>query len=71
MTDKDFSAKLAAGMRRAKQPGQTESNMTPAAASMTPIPESKPVTAATDRAAPTANPEGPWKDLHPKRIWPD
>lgn len=67
MTDKDFSAKLAAGMRRAKQPGQTETNMTPAAASMTPIPEP----AAVDRATPAANPESPWKDLHPKRIWPD
>ena len=72
MTDKDFSAKLAAGMRRAKQPVQAESNVSPAAsaASMAPNQTSTALPAAAT-ASPSANPESPWRDLHPKRIWPD
>lgn len=70
MSDKDFTSKLAAGMRRAKQPGTTEASVTPAA--MTPaaaIPQES--TARPSAATPSASPQDPWKELHPKRIWPD
>lgn len=70
MTDKDFTSKLAAGMRRAKQPAQAESSVpptaTPPSAASTKTSAARPTTAAS-----SANREGPWKDLHPKRIWPD
>lgn len=67
MTDKDFTSKLAAGMRRAKQPGTIETSVPPAPAVTT----TQASTAQSFTAASSTHPEGPWKDLHPIRIWPD
>lgn len=68
MIDNDFTAKLAAGMRRAKQPGQVEASVPPA----TPAPVVTTTQASRPNiAASSAGSKGPWKDLHPKRIWPD
>lgn len=67
MIDKDFTSKLAAGMRRAKQPAETEASV-PAAA-VTTTTQASP--ARPPAAASSTNPGDPWKDLHPQRIWPD
>lgn len=67
MTDKDFTSKLTAGVRRAKQPGSIETSVPPAPAVTT----TQASTAQSSAAASSTHPEDPWKDLHPKRIWPD
>ena len=67
MTKKDFAAKLAAGVRRARQ--------SPAASASNAAPEPLPV--QTSRAArqadlsPSPTLDRPWDNLHPQRIWPD
>lgn len=67
MIDKDFTSKLAAGMRRAKQPAEAEASV-PAAAVTTTTQASA---ARPPAAVSSASPGDPWKDLHPQRIWPD
>lgn len=67
MTDKDFASKLAAGMRRAKEPAAMEASV-PAAAPA-PAPVARP---AAQPSRPAATGHGnPWTNLHPTRIWPD
>lgn len=66
MINKDFASKLAAGMRRAKEPAAAVS--VPAAAPA-PAPVARPV-AQPSRPA-TKGHDNPWSDLHPTRIWPD
>ena len=67
MTKKNFAAKLAAGVRRARQ--------SPTASAAGAAPEPLPVQAS--RAARPANLspsptlDRPWDNLHPQRIWPD
>ena len=67
MTDKDFASKLAAGMRRAKEPAAMEASV-PAAAPA-PVPVARPA-AQPSRPAKTGH-DNPWTNLHPTRIWPD
>lgn len=72
MSEKDFAGKLAAGMRRAKQPPSLQPDAA-APAAFTPGGKD----AATMRVArqadlvPPVSPDDPWDNLHPERIWPD
>ena len=71
MNEKNFSGKLAAGMRRAKQPGATEAAV-PVVPSTSSVPPPPPPTAARQSGESLpARTAGPWADLHPKRVWPD
>lgn len=71
MNEKNFSGKLAAGMRRAKQPGATEAAVpgAPTTSSVTP-PAPPAAPRRNDEPSPTRS-AGPWADLHPMRVWPD
>ena len=70
MTKKDFAAKLAAGVRRARQsPAASASNAAPAAPEPLPVQASRAARQADLSPSPTL--DRPWDNLHPQRIWPD
>lgn len=74
MSGKDFASKLAAGMRRAKDPTATTATApaapTPAPVATPPVSTraASPLAPVRSGASPTDN---PWTNLHPTRIWPD
>ena len=70
MIEKDFAGKLAAGMRRAKQPSTAETSV-PAATTSSATVAAQPVTARRAGESLSVSTEDPWANLHPKRIWPD
>lgn len=63
MTKKDFAAKLAEGVRRARQP--------PAAVAPEPLPVQTSRAARQADLSPSPTLDRPWDNLHPQRIWPD
>lgn len=68
MSEKDFAGKLAAGLRRARQPAPgAQASSAPAAAPATPASR---VARQSDQSPP-ASLDRPWDNLHPARIWPD
>ena len=72
MSKKDFTGKLAAGMRRAKQPPSLQPDATTPVAT-TPGSKGTVTTRVAHEAdrSPPVNPDDPWENLHPERIWPD
>lgn len=68
MSKKDFANKLAAGMRRAKQ--SPAPRAVAPAATVRAGTGVKPRRARQNAPSPRSN-LGPWRDLHPERIWPD
>lgn len=72
MSKKDFTGKLAAGMRRVKQPPLPQPDATTPAAA-TPGSKSTTTTRVARQAdrPPPVNSDDPWENLHPERIWPD
>jgi len=68
MSKKDFANKLAAGMRRAKQSPAPRA-VAPAVAVRARA-GVKPRRARQNDPTPSSSLD-PWRDLHPKRIWPD
>lgn len=82
MSKNPLSEKLAKGVRQARQPqsGETApaprkpepvlSSPPPKAAPAAPA-VSSPPPAPKRQEAPRRNGEGPWADLHPRRVWPD
>jgi hypothetical protein len=68
MSEKDFSGKLSASMRRARQSATAlEAPTAPDAAPAAPLSRY----ARQDDQAPPASLDRPWDNLHPARIWPD
>lgn len=72
MSGKNFAGKLAAGMRRAKQPPSLQPDTT-AEAAATPAGKgtATPRVARQADRSPSVISDNPWDNLHPERIWPD
>lgn len=70
MSEKDFSGKLAAGMRRAKQPGAAEPTAPAAPNKSSTTAGAQNVTPRQTGEAASAGSENR-RALHPKRVWPD
>lgn len=84
MSKNPLSEKLAKGVRQARQPQSGETapvsqkpqpvlsspppKVAPAAPAYSPPP---PAPAPKPQASASRKAEGPWADLHPRRVWPD
>ncbi len=70
MTKKDFAAKLAEGVRRARQsPAASAADAAPVAPE--PLPAKATWAARPADLSPSPTLDRPWDNLHPQRIWPD
>ena len=70
MTKKDFAAKLAKGVHRARQsPAANAAGAAPVAPEPLPVQASRAARQADLSPSPTL--DRPWDNLHPQRIWPD
>lgn len=71
MTDKDFASKLAASMRRAKEPSATPASVPATVTTSVPVTPPPPRHARPSSQAAGTRLDNPWTNLHPTRIWPD